>query len=130
MTSLWLDGRIPVHGDPTIERRDFDDVVVGAGITGLSTAVQLARRGRSVIVVEARFAGAVATGNTSAKVSVLQGTRLSTIARRHPDSLVTAYALANVEGQSWLLDFCRSAGVILIGNFPSSRKYSYTTDMP
>jgi glycine/D-amino acid oxidase-like deaminating enzyme/nitrite reductase/ring-hydroxylating ferredoxin subunit len=117
MTSLWLDGYLPDSSrQPEVSeasRRDFDSVVVGAGITGLATAVQLARRGQDVAVVEARFAGAVTTGRSSAKVSVLQGTRLSQIARHHPDTLVTAYALSAVEGQAWLLDFCRTAGVAI-----------------
>jgi glycine/D-amino acid oxidase-like deaminating enzyme len=44
---------------------------------GLMTALLLARAGRSVVVLEARQVGAVTTGNTIGKVSLLHGTKLS-----------------------------------------------------
>ena len=43
------------------------------------TALLLARAGKDVLVLEARSVGACATGNTTAKVSLLQGSHLSKI---------------------------------------------------
>ena len=87
----------------------MDVAVVGAGITGLTTAVAMHRAGLSVAVLEARHLGAVATGNTSAKISLLQGTRAGTLARRHPQEVVDAYLAAHRAGFDWLLE--RAAGV-------------------
>src|SRR4051812_28696030 len=52
LLSLWRD-RAPVETDTELAER-YDDLVVGAGITGLVTALLLARSGRHVGVVEAR----------------------------------------------------------------------------
>ncbi|GAA2057446.1 FAD-dependent oxidoreductase [Williamsia deligens] len=115
MSSLWLENR-PVAPHPGTEVADltgsrYDHVVVGAGITGLVTGVLLARAGATVAVIEARTAGAVTTGHTTGKVSLLQGTRLSTIASRHDSAVVAAYVDANREGMEWLLRFCADAGI-------------------
>ena len=45
MTSLWRDGRAPIPSDVLTTER-CDNVVVGAEITGLTTALLLARRAR------------------------------------------------------------------------------------
>lgn len=102
--SLWRD-RAPIETDPALDDR-YDDLVVGAGITGLTTALLLARSGRNVAVVEAREVGAVTTGNTTGKVSLLQGTRLSRILERQSERVARAYVEANREGQAWLVRFC------------------------
>lgn len=111
MTSLWLDHAPAMPDDPLPEGERLDDVVVGAGITGLTTALLLARAGRKVAVVEARTVGAVATGNTTAKISLLQGTRYSSMLRHQSERVARAYAEANREGQEWLLRFCEDHGV-------------------
>lgn len=106
--SLWLDRDRPTYPDLLGELR-VDVAVVGGGITGLTTSVALQRAGCSVAVLEARHLGAVASGNTTAKVSVLQGTRASTLARRHPQEVVDAYVAAHHAGLDWLV--ARADGV-------------------
>jgi glycine/D-amino acid oxidase-like deaminating enzyme len=106
MTSLWLDRAQPVADDALDPDRPLDDLVVGAGLTGLVTALLLARAGRQVAVVEARTVGAVATGNTTAKLSLLQGTRLSRVLRHQSEHVGRAYVEANTEGAEWLRRFC------------------------
>lgn len=88
------------------EHEALDVLVVGAGLTGLTTALLLARAGLRVACVEARRVGAVTTGRTTGKVSLLQGTRLSRIRRHQPEEVAAAYVDANREGMEWLLRFC------------------------
>lgn len=109
MTSLWLDGHTAAER-PELSGRDtvVDVAVVGAGITGLVTAVLLARAGRRVLVIEARTPGAVTTGNTTGKASLLQGTRLSTIESRQGPESTRQYVEGNREAQAWLSHFATS----------------------
>lgn len=114
MTSLWLADRVetpstsptPFPGEPAA-----DVVVVGAGITGLITAVLLARSGKDVLVLEARTVGAGATGNTTAKISLLQGSKFSKIRAKHGPKLATKYLEGNREGQAWVLRHCEHHGI-------------------
>lgn len=111
MTSLWLDRPRSAHQDPFPADDTFEDVVVGAGLTGLVTAALLARAGRHVGVLEARHVGAVATGRTTAKASVLQGTKLSSLLRTQPRHRAEAYVTANQEGLAWLRRYCADHAV-------------------
>lgn len=109
--SLWLDRDREQLRDILPSDGRFDDLVVGGGLTGLTTALLLARAGRRVGVVEARQVGAVTTGRTTGKLSLLQGTKLSTILSRQPRSSAEVYLDANREGMEWLLRFCDDHGV-------------------
>ena len=114
MTSLWLANRAnrPSPPNPILETdRDADVAVVGAGITGLVTAVLLARAGKNVIVLEAHSAGAGTTGNTTAKISLLQGTKLSKIIAKHGPKRAKQYVEGNREGQEWLIGHCEAHGI-------------------
>ena len=67
-TSIWTSSRRQSHP----ELRDDIDIevaIVGAGITGLTAAILLARAGRSVVVLEGQSIGAGVTGNTTAHLT-------------------------------------------------------------
>lgn len=111
MNSLWLDGRRAIPVDQHVPGAAYDTVVVGAGITGLATGLLLARSGQTVAILEARSVGAGTTGNTTAKLSLLQGTILSGLRGQYSQGIVNAYVEANKEGQAWLLRFLEDGAV-------------------
>ena len=120
MTSLWLDRSRTLETDAFLADVSYDDVVVGAGLTGLVTACLLARAGHRVAVLEARHIGAVTTGNTTAKLSLLQGTTLSKIIRNHSERVAAAYIEGNREALAWTLRYCEDS------NVPIERRDAYT----
>ncbi|WP_461476267.1 FAD-dependent oxidoreductase [Microbacterium sp. HJ5] len=111
MTPIWKLGSPIVEGTPFEPGRHRDVIVVGAGVTGLATALLLARDGRDVAVIEAGEVAQLATGANTGKLSLLQGSVLSSLRQHHGPRLVRAYVDANRDGADWLLDFAESAGV-------------------
>jgi glycine/D-amino acid oxidase-like deaminating enzyme/nitrite reductase/ring-hydroxylating ferredoxin subunit len=130
MSSLWLDRPTAIETDSlgsgsfgpdsSIPDVAFDEVIVGAGITGLVSALLFAREGRKVAVLEARTVGAVTTGNSTAKVSQLQGTQLSQVSSSGTRGVLQAYADGNRAAFDWLLEYTASRGV------PLERRHAYT----
>ncbi|HEY9423815.1 MAG TPA: FAD-dependent oxidoreductase, partial [Microterricola sp.] len=109
--SLWREDRVPFESGSFQPGERMGVLVVGAGLTGLIAACLLARAGEQVLVIDALYPGALASGASTGKLSLLQGARLSEISRHHPEAVVRAYVDANRAGQSWLATFIRSRAV-------------------
>ena len=94
--SLWLEG-MPTHSYPRLDGdRTVDVVVLGAGITGLTTALLLTARGARVAVIEADRVGGGVTGNNTAKVTALQSTVYSSLQRAHGKEAAADYAAGSM----------------------------------
>jgi glycine/D-amino acid oxidase-like deaminating enzyme/nitrite reductase/ring-hydroxylating ferredoxin subunit len=99
-----------IHPDDR-DARHAEVVIIGAGLTGLSTAIMLREAGVSVIVLEQGDPGALASGHNTGKATLLQGSRLSTIRRHHSARLVRAYVDANRAGLRFLGQVAGRVGV-------------------
>ncbi|GAA3280366.1 FAD-dependent oxidoreductase [Paenarthrobacter aurescens] len=111
MKSLWLDRESRFTSDSIPEEKHFDTIVVGAGLTGMVAALLLSRSGQRVVVFEARTLGAVTTGNTTGKLSLLQGGVLSALRSQYSLKVVQAYVEANKSGQAWLTQYMEQQGI-------------------
>jgi glycine/D-amino acid oxidase-like deaminating enzyme/nitrite reductase/ring-hydroxylating ferredoxin subunit len=70
--SPWFDG--PAHERPALDgERRVDVAVVGAGITGMTAALLLARAGRDVAVVDQGVVAGGTTGHSTAKITSQHG---------------------------------------------------------
>ena len=78
----WADS-VPFPRFSTIDRDiDADVVVVGGGITGLTTAYLLLSAGKSVVVLERGRCAEIDTGHTTAHLTMVTDTRMNDLAER------------------------------------------------
>jgi glycine/D-amino acid oxidase-like deaminating enzyme len=67
--SCWMDQSPVIDAPALTQDESCDVVVVGAGIAGLSTAYELARLGRSVVVIDRGGIGNGMTARTTAHLA-------------------------------------------------------------
>jgi glycine/D-amino acid oxidase-like deaminating enzyme len=123
--SVWLaTGDRPSY--PRLERDlDVDLVVVGGGITGLTTALLARRDGASVALLEARTVGAGTTGGTTGKVSSQHSVIYDSLVSRHGQEKAQQYADANQAGMQQVARLTEELGIDCDLTWASS--YAYTT---
>jgi len=121
MTSPWLSAAPEIPTDEFPAGAMFEEIIVGAGITGLVSALLFARAGRRVAVLEARSVGAVTTGHSTAKISLLQGTQLSRVRSHGYPAIVQAYVDGNRDAFDWLVEYMTARDV----DFEFRDAYSY-----
>lgn len=83
--SAWDEVVLPAF-NPLSENLTADVVVVGAGITGLTTAILLMQSGLRVAVVERYRVGGVDTRRTTAHLTAVPDERLHALAQRDGDT--------------------------------------------
>jgi len=67
--SFWMDDAGPINAPRLSSDESRDVVVIGAGIAGLSTAYELSRFGRSVVVIDRGKIGNGMTARTTAHLT-------------------------------------------------------------
>ena len=110
-TSIWTD-TTPTPDHPALAADlDVDVAVVGGGMAGLTTALLLAREGRSVAVLEAGRIGGGVTGHTTGKVSPLQGTVYEELRGKFGKEGAAVYAAAQQAGLARIRGLVAELGI-------------------
>jgi len=89
-----------------------DDVVVGAGVVGLTTALLLARGGHRVVVVTAEPVGGGSSGRSAGVVSQLHGTAYRRLLGETARKNAAAYRVMNADGFALLADLLATSGTV------------------
>jgi glycine/D-amino acid oxidase-like deaminating enzyme/nitrite reductase/ring-hydroxylating ferredoxin subunit len=96
--SLWID-TVKMPEFPALSGKvEVDVLVVGAGITGISTAYLLKKAGCRVAVVDQFGVGGGETGHTTAHLTYVTDARLSELAKSLGSSQAQAFWEAGLEG--------------------------------
>jgi len=95
--SYWLENykKTPIPNKRLAKETDI--LIIGGGMTGISTAYQLKDTGKRITLVEAKELGHGVTGFTTAKVSVLHDTLLSSIYKYHGLKKAMLYLESQIE---------------------------------
>ena len=102
--SLWRQPQSSGDFTPLNEDISADVTVIGAGITGITTAYLLAKEGLKVALLEAGEVIGGTTGFTTAKISSQHGLIYQELIKQHGKDKARLYYEANQEGISFIQD--------------------------
>lgn len=102
--SLWIETTPATSYRALSGKPSFDVIVLGGGITGLTTAYLLKREGLRVAVLEMDRVATGVTGYTTAKVTALHGLIYADLIDRHGEDRAEAYAAANLSAVERIAD--------------------------
>ncbi len=89
MDAIWkIDDRAPEQYPPLTDDTTVDVVIIGAGITGLTAALELTEAGLKVMVVEARRVGYGATGGSTGNLYSIVAGGLAPLRKKWNDDVL------------------------------------------
>lgn len=126
MNSLWSETTQIPERQPLREDVSAENVVIGAGLTGLLTAYFLQKRGRQVIVLEAARIAGGQTRNTTAKLTSQHGLIYDKMKKQAGFHRARGYALANESAIDTYENLIKKEGISC--DFERLPSFLYTTD--
>ena len=73
--SFWTESTVPITFEKLKQNRDTDILIVGGGISGLTTAYCLLKAGKKIILVDDGYLGSGETGRTTGHITCALGSR-------------------------------------------------------
>jgi glycine/D-amino acid oxidase-like deaminating enzyme/nitrite reductase/ring-hydroxylating ferredoxin subunit len=124
--SYWVESTPEVAFEPLGSDLRVECLVVGAGITGLTTAFLLQRAGRDVAVIDMDGIARGVSGYTTAKVTALHGQTYSRLVDKHGVEAAASYADANQSALRLVASFVREHDIDC--DFEVKANYTYCED--
>ncbi|KND45614.1 MULTISPECIES: FAD-dependent oxidoreductase [Streptomyces] len=125
--SYWIESAPHGSEHPALDGDLVVDVaVVGAGIAGISTAWELARRGRRVALLEADRVAAGVTGHTTAKVTALHTLIYDRLRRTRGAEAAALYARSQNEAVRHAAALVEELGIDC--DWEDAAAYTYAED--
>ncbi|MBC7879771.1 MAG: FAD-dependent oxidoreductase [Anaerolineae bacterium] len=113
--SYWIDstdsGQFVTPESISLDGIAVDVVIVGAGITGLTTAWLLKKVGKTVAVLEANQVAGAASGHTTAKVTSLHQLIYADLINNLGQEKAQIYADSNQAGVKWIADLVEAENI-------------------
>ncbi|WP_246218439.1 FAD-dependent oxidoreductase [Litoribacterium kuwaitense] len=101
--SLWRDAARQTTQHPPLQQSETSEVVIiGGGLTGLTTAYLLAKEGKDVVLLEAGRLMTGTSGHTTAKVTVQHDLIYDEFLAHFGHDAIEAYYRANDEALRWM----------------------------
>lgn len=124
MESIWKITAKKQTEERTLDRKEAETVVIGAGMAGILTAWFLQQRGNDVIVLEANEVGSGQTGNTTAKITSQHRLIYDKLICNQGVEFAGLYAKANEEAISIYKKLIRQEHISC--DFEEKSSYLYT----
>jgi len=106
-TSLWQAEILPYTPvNAAAAGSDYDVIIVGGGITGITTALLLQQRGKKCLLLEAANIGFGTTGGTTAHLNTLLDTPYTTISKNFSKEAAQQVAMYTQEALEWIKSTC------------------------
>jgi glycine/D-amino acid oxidase-like deaminating enzyme/nitrite reductase/ring-hydroxylating ferredoxin subunit len=122
--SVWQGVSLP-HFKPVQSNQKIETCIIGGGITGISVAYQMAKRGHKVMLVEAFGLGSGQTSRTTAHLTWQLETQLFDLLKMHDETTVATVVDAHrsavdmiekiIETENITCDFKRLDGYLVKG---------------
>ena len=89
--SIWLDS-INKNNYPKLDKNiEVDILIIGGGITGISTAYHLINKGLNVCLVDRNKIGHGISSKTTGKLTILQDLMYTKLSKKHSSSILSQY---------------------------------------
>ena len=126
MNSYWISSTKDFEPNAQIDNNYTTDIcIIGAGITGLSTAYYLAKRGLKVILLDKSGIGEKASGHTTAKITLQHGLIYDYLINSFSPEFALKYFESNKKAISNIKEIIDSERIDC--DFEYQNNYIYTT---